>query len=188
VLTRRVVAISALALIVGCGDNDAVLDKNDAKVVRPDASAHSLARAARRAYDGAPPVIPHQNYGMNCVNCHKQEGLKVPGIGFAPAMPHARTAGMKGTHVCTQCHVWKKTDEEFVGSNFVGLRQNLRHGKRGLLTSPPVMPHSVQMRENCLACHSGPAAREEIRCSHPERVNCRQCHVSKTTTTEFPPG
>lgn len=179
-------ALVAVALLfVSCRDNSAAPDPAG-NAARPNASQHSLVRAARRAFDGAPPVIPHQNYGMSCINCHKQEGLKVPGVGFAPAMPHERTSGMEGTNVCTQCHVWKKTDEEFVGSNFVGLRQNLRHGRRAMLGSPPVIPHSVQMRENCFACHTGPGAREEIKTSHPERVNCRQCHVTKTTTTVFP--
>ena len=39
------------------------------------------------------------------------------------------------------------------------------------------MPHSLQNRENCLACHAGPAAPIEIKVSHPERSNCRQCHA-----------
>jgi hypothetical protein len=33
------------------------------------------------------------------------------------------------------------------------------------------------MREDCAACHESVAGRPEIRCTHPERVNCRQCHV-----------
>jgi cytochrome c-type protein NapB len=41
------------------------------------------------------------------------------------------------------------------------------------------------MRENCAACHAGPAAREEIRTSHPERTRCRQCHVEVTARSEF---
>jgi cytochrome c-type protein NapB len=41
------------------------------------------------------------------------------------------------------------------------------------------------MRENCTACHDGPAAREEIRTPHPERVRCRQCHLTVATTATF---
>jgi cytochrome c-type protein NapB len=44
------------------------------------------------------------------------------------------------------------------------------------------------MRENCAACHTGPAAREEIRTSHPERTRCRQCHVPVTTREIFTHG
>ncbi len=54
--------------------------------------------------------------------------------------------------------------------------------------APPVIPHQLLMRENCAACHTGPAAREEIRCTHPERVRCAQCHVEATTTVEFVRG
>ena len=39
--------------------------------------------------------------------------------------------------------------------------------------------------ETCAACHTGEAAREEIRTSHPERVRCRQCHLERVTTREF---
>ena len=42
---------------------------------------------------------------------------------------------------------------------------------------PPMIPHQIQMRENCISCHAGPSAPKEIRVTHPERVNCRQCHL-----------
>ena len=45
-----------------------------------------------------------------------------------------------------------------------------------------MIPHDLQLRGNCLACHAGPAAVEEIRTAHPERTNCRQCHLTA------PPG
>jgi hypothetical protein len=38
------------------------------------------------------------------------------------------------------------------------------------------------MRENCNSCHADPASRPEIRCSHPLRANCRQCHVPADET------
>ena len=41
------------------------------------------------------------------------------------------------------------------------------------------------MRENCLACHTGPAVRQEIATTHPERSRCRQCHVEETSRSEF---
>jgi len=142
-------------------------------------------RAQRRAFDGAPPVIPHTRFGASCTSCHTTAGISLPGVGFAPPMPHARTKGMHGELRCNQCHVWQTTQEVWRESDFQGLRQDLRRGKRAFVTSPPVMPHSLQMRENCQACHAGPAAREEIRCDHPERVRCTQCHVPRTTATEF---
>jgi cytochrome c-type protein NapB len=152
-------------------------------------------RAERRLYDGAPPVIPHEEQSATCTSCHNQEGMAVAGLGFAPPSPHAATAGPKGGAVrsgevrhCRQCHVFRRVDDPqdlFVGNTFAGLRQDLRQGKRLNSIAPPVIPHRVFMRENCTACHSGPAAREEVRTSHPERANCRQCHLEQTTTETF---
>jgi len=142
-------------------------------------------RAARRAYDGAPPVMPHQLFGAACGSCHTREGMAVDGVGFAPASPHAATAGMSAMSRCQQCHVLERSDTIWRESTFTGLRQDLRHGPRLHPLAPPVMPHDVFMRENCMACHTGPAAREEIRTSHPERTRCQQCHLEQRTTAEY---
>jgi cytochrome c-type protein NapB len=50
-------------------------------------------------------------------------------------------------------------------------------GRAYLPGSPPPIAHSLQMRENCIACHVGPGAVEGIRTTHASRGNCRQCHV-----------
>jgi cytochrome c-type protein NapB len=142
-------------------------------------------RAIRRAYDGAPPVIPHAPVGVECSACHNERGLEVDGLGFAPPSPHARTSGLSALSRCTQCHVYRTVDDVFVASSFEGFAQDLRAGARLNELAPPVMPHGVFMRENCQACHTGPAAREEIRTSHPERPNCSQCHVPRVTLTTF---
>ena len=84
-----------------------------------------------------------------------------------------------------QCHVFKRTDEVFRDSEFVGLAQDLRRGQQLHEFAPPVIPHQLLLRENCQACHTGPAAREEIRCSHPERPRCVQCHVAARVTDVF---
>jgi cytochrome c-type protein NapB len=171
-----------MLLCGGCRDRDA-------KVAVPGVpgalkSAASV-RAQRRAFDGAPPVIPHPRFGADCTNCHTMRGINLPDVGFAPPMPHGATAGMQGSLRCTQCHVRKTTDDVWRESGFVALRQDLRRGKKAFFTSPPVIPHALQMRENCQACHTGPAAREEIRCDHPERIRCTQCHLPRTTGGEF---
>jgi cytochrome c-type protein NapB len=41
----------------------------------------------------------------------------------------------------------------------------------------PPINHDLFFRGNCLACHSGPSAVAEIRTTHPERADCRECHV-----------
>ena len=142
-------------------------------------------RAERRLYDGAPPVIPHENQGMACQTCHNQEGMAVDGLGFAPPSPHEQTDGLSAIGWCRQCHVFSSDAETFVNNAFVGLRQDLRRGQRLNDLAPPVIPHKVFMRENCQACHAGPAAREEIRTDHPERLQCRQCHAEQLVTSSF---
>jgi nitrate reductase cytochrome c-type subunit len=134
-------------------------------------------RAARRLYDGAPPVIPHSDFGAVCSSCHDTEGIFVKGVGFAPASPHENTGKANSTIRCRQCHVGVLDEGLFVGNNFVGLPQSIRAGGRLYEGAPPTIPHQNLMRENCVACHSGPGARAEIVTTHPERTRCRQCHV-----------
>lgn len=143
------------------------------------------ARAQRRLFDGAPPTIPHQNFGVSCSACHDAAGLAVPDLGFAPASPHDDTREEGAMQRCRQCHVFVNTDRVFVANSFVGFDQDLRPGGRLYPGAPPTIPHRLFMRENCLACHAGPGAREAIRTSHPERTRCRQCHVPVTTAAEF---
>jgi cytochrome c-type protein NapB len=129
-------------------------------------------------------VIPHASFGADCVECHTAGGMAVDGVGFSPPSPHG-DAMAGGLQRCEQCHVFQPGESAWRESSFAGLRQDLRHGQRLNPLTPPVIPHQVLMRENCAACHTGPAAREEIRTSHPERVRCRQCHLEQRTTEEF---
>ncbi len=142
-------------------------------------------RAERRAYDGAPPTIPHQPFGSRCSACHNALGQSVSGVGFAPASPHEGTEKAGATTRCRQCHVFVTDGGLFVASEYQPLQQNLRHGSRATTGAPPTIPHRILMRENCVACHDGPAAREEARTTHPERWRCRQCHVPITDNEVF---
>jgi cytochrome c-type protein NapB len=137
-------------------------------------------RAARRAYDGAPPVIPHQPLSGACTDCHTSAGRNLPGLGMAPANPHLHTEGLSASSRCQQCHVFRKSDDLFVETTFRGLAQWPRRGERLYAHAPPVIGHHVFLREDCNACHSGQAARREIVCSHPERARCLQCHAPNT--------
>jgi cytochrome c-type protein NapB len=177
-LTVWIVAVAVVATACG-GDTVPVPDRADA------VKSAAAVRAARRAYDGAPPTVPHDNFGMSCEACHDAQGQSVPGVGFAPASPHEGTAKAGATARCRQCHVFVTDERLFVANEFVGLEQDLRPGGRATPGAPPTIPHRILMRENCAACHAGPGAREEIRTSHPERWRCRQCHVPVTTHDEF---
>lgn len=177
------VLILALALAAcsrGAGDGRAPVPGEDGRF-----KTAAPLRALRRAYDGAPPVIPHAPFGVDCASCHNERGIEVPGVGFAPPSPHAKTSGLSEISRCEQCHVQRTTEALFAENGLVAMAQDLRRGSRLYDGAPPVIPHRVFMRENCQACHAGAAAREEIRCSHPERARCQQCHVPADGIGEF---
>ena len=175
-----VIAVVATLAVGGCGGGDRDLGEGG-----ESAKSTAAVRAARRAYDGAPPVAPHEDFGIMCTECHNERGMEVTDVGFAPPSPHELTIGMDDLLRCKQCHVFQQTDAVFVANDFVGLRQDLRRGPRLNALAPPTVPHKTFMRENCSACHTGAAAREEIRTPHPERTRCRQCHVPTHTRAEF---
>jgi nitrate reductase (cytochrome), electron transfer subunit len=131
---------------------------------------------ARRAYPGAPPIIPHELLdtrtmgGNNCLGCHRNGGYVPDFKAYAPVTPHPEQTNCFGCHVPeTQRTVFRATEWE--------KPQGPELKQEALPLGPPPIPHGLQMRENCLACHAGPGAVAEIRTPHPERVNCRQCHA-----------
>jgi cytochrome c-type protein NapB len=153
-----------------------------AELERPSRSEPALlARAARRAFDGAPPVIPHPVTAggvAECLACH-ESGLMLGELRARP-MPHAAFTS------CTQCHVTEAAappvDGERrtvgTGSDFTPL-ESPRAGVRAWAGAPPAIPHSTQLRERCLACH-GLLGRAGMRSPHPQRTSCLQCHALTT--------
>ncbi len=138
---------------------------------------------ANRAYTGAPPTIPHELLsvgsigGKSCLQCHQSGGYVERFEAYAPVTPHPEYLN------CKQCHVPSAAMEGvFRASNWERNAGNDIH-QSALEGSPPVIPHSLQLRDNCLACHGGPSAPKEIRVTHPERVNCLQCHAQKNSET-----
>lgn len=141
----------------------------------PEDRARSLAiRATRRAYEGAPPVIPHpvsETEVGSCVSCHGA-GRVIDGVVARP-MSHQFLPN------CTQCHSpvsnpdigpLYPSDVVFTGLSSPG------PGARAWPGAPPVIPHHTRMRENCMSCH-GSHGWPGLRTTHPERVNCLQCHA-----------
>ena len=135
-----------------------------------------------RAYHGAPPSIPHEVENdlkmgdKSCLKCHENGGFVNKYKAYAPVAPHPTFVN------CRQCHVPLKTNSVFVATNWEKIAiPDLNNA--ALDGSPPVIPHQLQLHENCLACHAGPAAPIEIKVNHPERINCRQCHVPNNKET-----
>jgi cytochrome c-type protein NapB len=149
---------------------------------RPVATAAQRAedtarRRAHRAYDGAPPTIPHaidQRDVPGCLTCHG-EGMKL-GERVAPKISHAPYQS------CAQCHVVSDSPRPLAeykgvpGNTFTGLA-SAGHGGRAWNGAPPTMPHTTHMRTDCASCH-GPTGLPGLRTSHPQRQNCQQCHAS----------
>ena len=133
----------------------------------------------RRAFDGAPPVIPHpvQEERTDCIACHV-DGLQAEGF-RVPQISHEVFSS------CTQCHLSADPNLPVVSNrmlttnSFAGLTAGPQRGVVATPpwpTAPPATPHTTNMRENCASCH-GEGGFPTLRTPHPERVSCTQCHV-----------
>lgn len=159
------------------------------KPVSPEVKMAALhARAGRRAYDGAPPTVPHpvtQDSSAACLACHGQ-GLQVKER-FASKISHPAYGGS-----CTQCHVSTRSSfsaaeaalysAPLAENSFQG-SEAPPNGPRAWPGAPPVIPHRTLMRGDCMSCH-GPAGLFALRTPHPDRQSCTQCHVSAATNDQ----
>ena len=134
-----------------------------------------------RQYPGSPPRIPHKVFpsfsseAEECLACHGRGGYDVELDAYAPVTPHPEK------ELCYQCHVPKFTDELFVETDWLSIPPP-KLGNSQMGGSPTPIPHSLQLRDDCIACHAGPAAVVEIRVDHAMRGNCRQCHMEFLAT------
>ncbi len=140
-----------------------------------------LERSTRRAFDGAPPRVPHpiaQDSSAACLACH--------GLGLAVKDKIASKISHAQYSSCTQCHVPSGGTElptsepsllaPIVANAFVGATPPLQ-GSRAWPLAPPTIPHPTLMRSDCLSCH-GPRGLFGLRTPHPDRQSCLQCHAS----------
>jgi len=188
----------ALVFRTRWGSGAAALDAE----ARPGARPRTLAFTRRlREYPGAPPRIPHgltadEYRATSCNVCHERGGYAARFGAYTPVTPHAEypqclqchvppamsvgvpLPGHRGEVVCRQCHVDPdRRPPSLVSVDWSPLAWPTL-GTRAGPDAPPLIPHPLDMRSNCLACHAGPAAVPEIRTDHPERGNCRQCHLA----------
>ena len=137
---------------------------------------------SRRQYPGSPPEIPHpvEVHGkeLECLKCHADGGWTNILKRMTPVTPHPE-------HIsCQQCHLWPVTDTLFRTIDWQSVPPP-RLGRSYLPGAPPPIPHDLQMRENCQACHVGPGTVVEIRMKHNWRGLCRQCHVPDRPVEPF---
>jgi cytochrome c-type protein NapB len=171
----------------GPHQSEAVIFNNDHPVSRNYLEDGSAGRTlnqyySRRQYLGSPPEIPHpvEVHGeeLECVMCHADGGWTNILKRITPVTPHPEMAS------CMQCHVWPVTDTLFRANDWQSLSPP-RLGRSYLPGAPPVIPHDLQMRENCNACHVGPGAIATIRMKHQWQGNCWQCHMPDTPVEPF---
>ncbi len=150
-------------------------------------------RAERRAYNGAPPTVPHpidQSASFSCLACHGQP-TRI-GARDVPQLSHPAYTN------CIQCHAPQHGPgpdlarppaplaTPALANSFAGLPPPVG-GSRAHSDAPPTMPHTTQMRQNCLSCH-GPGGSSAIKTPHPQQSSCLQCHDTDADRETLPPA
>lgn len=142
-------------------------------------------RAEHRAFEGAPPTIPHpvaQDNGLECRECHLRGGMM--GQALVPPLSH------EPYQQCTQCHVPERSSAPRgaiafdVANRFEPQRAAPAPSRWSI--APPQTPHSTLMRDRCDSCH-GVYGRHGLQTTHPERQSCEQCHASSAAVDLRPP-
>jgi cytochrome c-type protein NapB len=166
-------------------------------------SAHERTLAtyrALRAYPGAPPRVPHgltpeEARTQRCGTCHARGGYSRRFEAYAPVAPHPELEGCLQCHTtdasvtgialpaatpdaaCRQCHARAPGVRTALGTEWRPMAWPAV-AQGSAMDTPQPIPHPLQSRGRCLACHAGPAAVAEIRTTHPERADCRGCHLA----------
>lgn len=138
---------------------------------------------SRRQYPGSPPFIPHKVEEpdlapIECLTCHARGGWTAELKKNTPITPHPEQ------EACRQCHITVTEVQLFVETDWMSVAPP-RLGRTSLPGAPPPIPHELQMRGDCVACHVGPGTVAAIRVEHPSRGNCRQCHVPESNAPLF---
>lgn len=162
---------TAIALLIAIGVVSSTI-----RAQQDDTAVARQKRDQLRAFYTAPPVIPHEAYANDpaeCAYCHSD--VRETPHGTTLITPHIEF------HSCAQCHVRAASE---LGSptiqsanRFQGL-ETPNDGHRWSEISPPTVPHRTALREGCLTCHAANSPYEHLRCPHPERSQCYQCHVA----------
>lgn len=151
--------------------------------ITPEQKKFALSlREQNRAFNGAPPTVPHSIDQMStqaCMACHG-EGIKTESL-------RASKISHQFLNNCTQCHVENDPRHMlaslFRENSFIGLPAPTG-GPRAFEGAPPMIPHSTWMRVDCMSCH-GFTGVQGIRSTHPWRKNCQQCHAPSSVLDQL---
>jgi len=170
----------------------AVLVAGTSCAKKNDRVAYVEKRAKIRAYEGAPPVIPHtivKGETKYCLSCHEkgivfEKDAELMGVKSAVAKitPHPTWVN------CFQCHVPQQDVKVFHKNTFKTFR--LAHvanpEKTGEEPAPPMMPHQMENRESCTVCHFSKTADPSITPKHGMREGCEFCHQPPESLNIYP--
>ena len=165
-MVRTLVVLAGVLAIAGLG---VVLAANDGA-------------PPRSHVDGPPPPIPHDDFSFACTKCHTLKGKEMRGMGPVSPLPHTDPRTLDR---CEMCHVYQHEVADFAANPFVPFQARPYVGSKDPTGRPPVVPHRILLRENCTACHGAAGQAGAPVTTHPERVNCRQCHVPQTGAGKF---
>ena len=142
-------------------------------------------RLRTRAFDGAPPVVPHRvehQSAQSCLVCHR-DGMQL-GNQIATKISHPHFANCLGCHVEQAGSLPLVINAEAPANLFAGLLR-AGPGTRAMPGAPPSIPHTTHLRGDCMSCH-GLIARPGLRTTHRWLQNCVQCHASPAETERIP--
>ncbi|MBI5300746.1 MAG: ammonia-forming cytochrome c nitrite reductase subunit c552 [Chloroflexi bacterium] len=132
-----------------------------------------------RAQVGTPPPIPHSLEGRNdCAICH------ATGVGGAPKFPADHTG--RTNEMCQVCHKPGTARPPTTPPSGTPGAQPVTKPAAG---TPPKIPHPLQNRDNCLACHqTGIGGSPKVPADHAGRIveTCKGCHQSATSKADVP--
>lgn len=145
------------------------------------------ARDSLRAFEGAPPVVPHAIDGMQrapgrCLTCHTRE--RRLGRRHTIQVPHPERSSCLQCHVAVASAAWVRPKQP-LASGFQPAAPRPAPGPAHPWAPPPV-PHQVQGRETCAGCHTPRNPDPKLRVDHSHRRNCLQCHVPQATLEPTP--
>ncbi len=133
-----------------------------------------------KAYFAAPGIIPHgveDEDRSACLHCH-ENGMIVKGV-KAPITPHPDLLN------CRQCHLNLQNLPPFKPNSYTGLKMSDKTFRQNQY-APPLIPHRTFMYTKCLVCHENRAMAGKVsQTSHPERLNCKQCHLDHIDKSIF---
>jgi len=108
---------------------------------------------------------------QDCAPCHTFGGYNPAIRTYSPRTPHPEL------RACMQCHVYRVATDLFAATDWETPPWPEFGAGSPLEGGPPSIPHTLELRERCTTCHGGGSAAPDIRTTHPERFNCRQCHL-----------